>query len=160
MRSTNVVIIPNPQTISHPGRRACILLHNCTPLEFSDGALPQSLCGGTSLTRKRTPIGPCRRPMPSVLGGSWGGGRFLKNVLEFKNVLPTVFRMGAPYERGTYVQGYLSHSRKVDIRLTGKGNSNSHGARPVHLITSMIKWIRTSGLSIKNSLCVQGYLSH
>ena len=23
-------------------------------------------------------------------------------------------------------------SRKVDIRLPGKGNSNSHGARPVH----------------------------
>ena len=42
--------------------------------------------------------------------------------------------------------------RKVDIRLPGKGNSNSHGARLVHLIISMIKWIRTSRLSIKNSL--------
>ena len=30
--------------------------------------------------------------------------------------------------------------------------SNSHGARPVHLIITMIKWIRTSRLSIKNSL--------
>ena len=28
----------------------------------------------------------------------------------------------------------------------------SHGARPVHLIITMIKWIRTSRLSIKNSL--------
>ena len=34
-------------------------------------------------------------------------------------------------------------ARKVDIRLPGKGNSNSHGARPVHLIITMIKWIRT-----------------
>ena len=34
----------------------------------------------------------------------------------------------------------------------GKGNSNSHGARPVHQIISMIKWIRTSRLSMKNSL--------
>ena len=42
--------------------------------------------------------------------------------------------------------------RKVDVRLPGKGNSNSQGARPVHLITTMIKWIRTSRLSIKNSL--------
>jgi len=42
-------------------------------------------------------------------------------------------------------------SRKVDVRLPGKGNSNSHGARPVHLIITMIKWIRTSRLSIKNS---------
>ena len=38
------------------------------------------------------------------------------------------------------------------FRLPGKGNSNSHGARPFHLIITMIKWIRTSRLSIKNSL--------
>jgi len=44
--------------------------------------------------------------------------------------------------------------RKVDVRLPGKGNSNPHGARPVHLIITMIKWIRTSRLSIKNSLTV------
>ena len=37
-------------------------------------------------------------------------------------------------------------------RLPGKGNSNSHGARPVHLIITVIKWIQTSRLSIKNSL--------
>ena len=37
------------------------------------------------------------------------------------------------------------------IWLPGKGNSNSHGARPDHQIILMIKWIRTSGLSIKNS---------
>ena len=43
-------------------------------------------------------------------------------------------------------------ARKVNLRLPGKGNSNSHGARPVHQIISMIKWIRTSSLSIKNSL--------
>ena len=43
-------------------------------------------------------------------------------------------------------------SRKVDIRLPGKGNSNSHGARPVHLIITVMKWMRTSRLSIKNCL--------
>ena len=43
-------------------------------------------------------------------------------------------------------------TRNVDARLHGKGNSNSHGARPVHLIITMMKWIRTSRLSIKNSL--------
>jgi len=37
----------------------------------------------------------------------------------------------------------------------GKGNSNSHGARPVHLIITMIKWIRTSILSI-TTLCQIG----
>ena len=34
-----------------------------------------------------------------------------------------------------------------------KGNSNPHGARPVHPIVTMMKWIRTRTLSIKNSLC-------
>ena len=42
--------------------------------------------------------------------------------------------------------------RQVDVRLPGKGNSNSHGARPVHQIMSTIKWIGTSKLSIKESL--------
>ena len=38
-----------------------------------------SLCRyrGTSPIRKRTPLGPYRRPMPRILGGSEGGGRFL-----------------------------------------------------------------------------------
>ena len=41
-------------------------------------------------------------------------------------------------------------SKKVDVRLPGKGNSTPHGARPVHLIITMIKWIWTSRLSIIN----------
>jgi len=32
---------------------------------------------GTSQMRKCTPLGPYRRPMPRVPGGSQGGGRFL-----------------------------------------------------------------------------------
>jgi len=39
-------------------------------------------------------------------------------------------------------------SRKVDVRLPGKGDSYSHGARPVHLMITMVKWIRTSRLSM------------
>ena len=42
-----------------------------------------------------------------------------------------------------------TRSRKVDIRLPGKGDSNSHGARTVH---QNHRWTRTSRLSIKNSL--------
>ena len=42
--------------------------------------------------------------------------------------------------------------RKVNKRLPKKRNSNFHGARPVHLIITMIKWIRTSRLSMKNFL--------
>ena len=42
--------------------------------------------------------------------------------------------------------------RKADVRLPGKGNSNFHGARPVHFIVTKIYWIRTSRLSIKKTL--------
>ena len=35
------------------------------------------VCGSTSLTKKRTLLGAYRRPMPRLLGGSWGGWRFL-----------------------------------------------------------------------------------
>ena len=39
-----------------------------------------------------------------------------------------------------------------NTKLPGKGDLNSHGARPVHQIISLIKWTRTSRLSIKKSL--------
>jgi len=32
---------------------------------------------GTSLIRKRDPLGPYRRPVSMITGGSKGGGRFL-----------------------------------------------------------------------------------
>ena len=60
---------------------------------------------------------------------------------------------GGSYERGTPVNSeFQRRFWKVDVWLPGKGNSNSHGTRPVHQIISMIKWIRTSKLSIKNFL--------
>ena len=55
-----------------------------------------------------------------------------------------------------HVHHHLPPHRKVDVRLPGKGNSNSYGARPVHLIITTIKRIRTSRLSIKNSLSLAG----
>ena len=51
---------------------------------------------------------------------------------------------------------YTLSTSKVDTRLPGKGNSNSHGARLAHLIITMMNWIRTSRLSITNSLSLQG----
>jgi hypothetical protein len=44
--------------------------------------------------------------------------------------------------------------QKLDARLPGKGNSNSHGARPFRLIITMIKWIRTSRSSKKKCLAL------
>ena len=57
--------------------------------------------------------------------------------------------------RGTDQTMFVSGSRKVDVWLPEKGNSNFHGARPVHLITTMIRWIRTGKLSIKKSLSLE-----
>ena len=56
---------------------------------------------------------------------------------------------------GTVVEMLSRWVRKVDARLHGKGNSNTHGARPVNLIIKIIKWIRTSRLSTKNSLSLE-----
>ena len=47
-------------------------------------------------------------------------------------------------------------TRKVGIMLPGKRISNSQGARPGYQIISMIEWIRSSILSIKDSLSEPG----
>ena len=45
---------------------------------FVSALLISDFCNrGTSLIRERTPLGPCRRPMPRVLWGSQGRWRFL-----------------------------------------------------------------------------------
>ena len=64
--------------------------------------------------------------------------------------------LGAPLELLKYVDKVRLEIRKVYVRRPGKGNSNSHGARPVHLIIILMKWIRTSRLSKKNSLSTLG----
>ena len=56
-------------------------------------------------------------------------------------------------------EGFDQGARKVDIRLPGKENSNSHGARPVHQIITMKKWIRTSKLS-KRTLSFSAPVEH
>ena len=50
------------------------LTHNPEPLT----SIPYR---GTSLTRNIPLLGTYRRPMPWVLGGSWGGGLFLTSVV-------------------------------------------------------------------------------
>ena len=51
--------------------------------------------------------------------------------------------------------GFSPPSRRGGGALTGEGPA-SHGARPVHLIITMIKWIRTSRLSMKMYLSPRG----
>ena len=69
-----------------------------------------------------------------------------------------LIHLRGPPEEARTVKGCGSKPGKVDVRLPGKRNSNSHGARPVHLIITMMKWIRTSRLSIKNFLSLWKHL--
>jgi hypothetical protein len=57
---------------------------------------------GTSLIRKRTPLGPFRRPMPRVLWGSSGGGAFSYERGTPVGVRSKVSRVASRIRRRTY----------------------------------------------------------
>ena len=117
-----------------------------------------ALYRGTSLIRKRLPVGPYNRPMHMALWWSWGWGggsceRGTPVCNPHRGLGERLWVIDDPVEPKRLTdQARLPKPRTVDLRLPGKGNSNSHGARPVHLIITMIEWIRTSRLSMKNSL--------
>ena len=46
--------------------------------------------------------------------------------------------MGRCMSNQTWEGTCRTQHRKVDVRLPGKGSSSSHGARPVHLIITMM----------------------
>ena len=54
---------------------------------LESGAQLGGVYRGTSLTRKRTPLGPYSRPMPRVVWVSQGGGRFLMGEIPLKGFL-------------------------------------------------------------------------
>ena len=104
----------------------------------------------------------CCRRTPCARGDNWSNLQLVKpptgQITNWSNSSGTpppatsaAFTAHTPPWHGRRY-GVFSGSRMVDVRLPGKGNLNSHGARPVHLIITMIKWIRTSRLSIKKSL--------
>jgi len=80
----------------------------------------------------------------------------MSEVPLYMAAVPVPITISLSIDKGLSLQK-VSLTRKVDGRIPGKENSNSHGARPVHLIITMIKWIRTSRLSIKNSLSLCWY---
>ena len=101
---------------------------------------------------------PCvGRPLPSKEGTTWKGLRRLPES-QGQNLVLTVLYEPHFLDRGTQrdvdstAREIDGLARMVDVRLPGKGDANFHGARPVHQIITMIKWIRTRRLSMKNSL--------
>jgi len=101
----------------------------------------------TSLIRNSAPLTPYRRAMLRALWWSSRGG-----AVSYERGTPVGLNLAARACEPTAER--CSSTRQVDVRLPGKGNSNPHGAKLVHLIITMIKWNRTSRLSIKNSLSV------
>ena len=65
---------------------------------------------------------------------------------------PVVERVHGCLQGDPHLSNMREKTRKVDARLPGKGNSNSHGARPVHLIITMIvdsdQWVVNKELSL------------
>ena len=59
---------------------------------------------------------------------------------------------GTPVKQVRDLQDLLRVTRDQASGLACTRDQNCHGARPVHLIIMMIKWIRTSRLSIQKSL--------
>jgi len=78
----------------------------------------------------------------------------VQNTFMLQHVQDTFMGSECVFRNAMYVQDTCMGAmrRKPSASHCAKGNSNSHGARPVHLIITMIRWIRTSRLSIKNSL--------
>ena len=143
----------------------------------------RSVSTGVPHYRKRTPLAPCRRPLrgPGVVGVFlWArfslrdmqhdggklrlGEKWIERERECVCVCVRERERERERERAEEVCRPWSHERREGQALRGGihdlgrwGNDpKSHGARPVHLIIKMIKWIRTSRLSIKNSLCTHG----
>ena len=82
-----------------------------------------------------------------------GSSKDLKDLKDVSSAHPTASSVSAARSLRA---GKLPHSpRKEDARLPVKENSNSHGARPAHIIITMMWWIQTSRVSIKNSLANQ-----
>ena len=67
---------------------------------------------GTSVIRKRTPLGPYRKPMPRVLGGSYRSGCFLMGevLLYTRHLSRCLWRVGInegppPFSGGPVIPG-------------------------------------------------------
>ena len=92
---------------------------------------------------QRSPASVCSvepsKPESIIRGNVATFQHISKKRIPGSNVLPVTF----------WVAGF---PRKVDVRLPGKENSNSHGARPVYVIITILKCFRNRRLSLNNSL--------
>ena len=75
--------------------------------------------GGTSLIRKRTHLGPYCNPMPRVLGGSKGSGRFFMGEVPLHTIwVPEkakmhIFDRSSPYHFHNFRANHTSYTRTI-----------------------------------------------
>jgi len=73
----NFEVLAQDLSIDAAGIVVMLVSINCSLSRYRRRFVPfQTVYRGTSLTRKCTPLGPYRRPMPTVLGWSKGGWAF------------------------------------------------------------------------------------
>ena len=70
---------------------------------YGDTARMHQEYRSTSFITQRNPLGPYRRPMPRVLGGSKGGGRFVMGEV------PQRAYLRGQRQHASRVQGCLAH---------------------------------------------------
>ena len=99
--------------------------------------LSQHLLSGRDRLARRAPAEPIHEQVVGVYD------RLDPNTLSIWQ--------GSPRETRSRRTPTSPRTRKVEMRLPQERISDSHGARPVHQIITMMQWIRTSSLSKKNS---------
>ena len=115
-------------------------------------SLPRS---SPTLLRSET-LNPCRL-VPRLRSRTSRRRSRTRECSSLPRSSPTLLRSEMPCRHGRcrhlLIKRTKHHRRvrdlfmKVDVRLPGKGNSNSHGARPVHPTITMIKWIWAVGIA-------------
>ena len=128
-----------------------------TPITVELLALGGRACPGLGPRRGRRGYIPGRGGDRQGRGyGSGRRGRGERGSAAAREQRRGVAGRGEGVEEGGCVEDLRHRARRRHlVVLRRKRNSNSHGARPVHLSITLIKWIRTSRLPITNSLSVE-----
>ena len=71
----------------------------------------------TSLARKRTHLGPYRRPVPRVLGGTQVGGRFLMGEIPLYGVPCGTVRSSYPAILGVLKSQFLREINQFSLNV-------------------------------------------
>jgi hypothetical protein len=120
---------------------------------------------GTSLIRKRTPLGPYRRPMPRVLGAQGGWAFFYGSG----HTLPSTLNRDPPLTVG--LTHSLTHSHSLSFTLThshsrslthshSHSHSHSYSLAHSHSLTRTHSLSPTHSLTLAHALTLTHSLTH